>query len=126
MPTVAIASEFLDAFARIPRAQQRKVREFTEKFRTNPKGPGINYDKIRTVRIDQKYRAVILHPPEGDVYVLVWVDNHDEAMDWAGKRKFEVNPQTGALQIVSVSEAEQAVPPQAVPEPGGLFDHVAD
>ena len=45
MPTVAIASEFLDAFARIPRAQQRKVREFTEKFRTNPKGPGINYEK---------------------------------------------------------------------------------
>jgi hypothetical protein len=46
MPTVAIASEFLDAFARIPRAQQRKVREFTEKFRTNPKGPGINYERL--------------------------------------------------------------------------------
>ena len=70
MVTVAIASEFLDAFARIPRAQQRKVREFTEKFRANPKSPGINYekihavkdDKVRTVRIDQKYRAVVLHP----------------------------------------------------------------
>ena len=37
MPTVAIASEFLDAFARIPRAQQRKVREFTEKFKADPK-----------------------------------------------------------------------------------------
>jgi hypothetical protein len=32
MPTVAIADEFLDAFARIPRAQQRKVRDFTAKF----------------------------------------------------------------------------------------------
>ena len=32
MPTVAIASEFLEAYARIPRAQQKKVREFTEKF----------------------------------------------------------------------------------------------
>ena len=40
MPTVAIASEFLDAFARIPRAQQRKVREFTEKFKANPKSAG--------------------------------------------------------------------------------------
>src|SRR6516162_6923526 len=49
MPTVAIASEFLDAFARIPRAQQRKVREFTEKFRTNPKAPGINYEKLHAV-----------------------------------------------------------------------------
>ena len=45
MVTVAIASEFLDAFARIPRAQQRKVREFTEKFRANPKSPGINFTR---------------------------------------------------------------------------------
>src|SRR3954463_10779679 len=134
MPTVAIASEFLDAFASIPRAQQRKVREFTEKFRTNPKGPGINYekihavkdDKVRTVRIDQKYRAVILRPPEGDVYVLVWVDNHDEAMDWARKRTFEVNPHTGALQVVSVTEAEQAVHVQPEARPSGLFASFAD
>ena len=69
----AIASEFLDAFARIPRAQQRKVREFTEKFRADPKSPGINYekihavkdDKVRTVRIDQKYRAVDPAPAGG-------------------------------------------------------------
>ena len=35
MPTVALGSDFLDAYARIPRAQQRKVREFTEKFKAN-------------------------------------------------------------------------------------------
>jgi superfamily I DNA/RNA helicase len=134
MPTVAIASEFLDAFSRIPRAQQRKVREFTEKFRTNPKGPGINYekihavkdDKVRTVRIDQKYRAVILYPPEGDVYVLVWVDNHDEAMDWAGKRRFEVNPVTGSLQVFSVSEAEEAVAREKKTKVPGLLDAYDD
>ena len=133
MPTVAIASEFLDAFARIPRAQQRKVREFTEKFRTNPKGPGINYekihavkdDKVRTVRIDQKYRAVVLHPAEGDVYVLVWVDNHDEAMEWAGKRRFEVNPVTGSLQVFSVIEAEQVVSTEKTVDPG-MLDAYAD
>src|SRR5262249_52056129 len=110
-----------DAFARIPRAQQKKVRDFTEKFQANPKSAAINYekihgvkdDKVRTVRIDQKYRAVILHPEKGDVHVLVWVDNHDEAMDWAKKRTFEVNPVTGALQVVSVVEAEQVVPPES-------------
>lgn len=130
MPTVAIASEFLDAFARVPRAQQRKVREFTEKFRTNPKGVGINYekihavkdDKVRTVRIDQKYRAIVLHPPEGDVYVLVWVDNHDEAMDWAKKRTFEVNPVTGSLQVFSVTEAEQVVAKEKKTKQPGLLD----
>src|ERR1022692_1768371 len=103
MPTVAIASDFLEAYARIPRAQQKKVREFTEKFQANPKAPSINYEKIhavkddrvRTVRIDQQYRAIILHPGKGDVFVLVWVDNHDEAMDWAKNRTFEINPARG-------------------------------
>lgn len=134
MPTVAIGADFLDAFARVPRAQQRKVREFTEKFKANPKSAAINYekiqgvkdDKVRTVRIDQKYRAVILHPPAGEVYVLVWVDNHDEAMDWAKKRTFEVNPQTGALQVVSVTEAERAVASHGAAKPDGLFASFAD
>jgi AAA domain/UvrD-like helicase C-terminal domain len=121
MATVALGSDFLDAYARIPRAQQRKVRDFTEKFKANPKSPGINYekihdvrdDKVRTVRIDQKYRAVVLHPGQGDVYILAWVDNHDEAMAWARNRVFEINPVTGALQIINVSQAEQVVPPQS-------------
>lgn len=126
MPTVAIASEFLDAFARLPRAQQRRVREFTEKFKADPTSSAINYEKIhdvrdekvRTVRIGNKYRAVVLHPERGDVYVLVWVDNHDEAMDWAARKSFEVNPVTGALQVVSVEEIEQA----AQAQPGGEDD----
>ena len=121
MPTVAIADDFLDAFARIPRAQQKKVREFTTKFRADPRSAAINYekihrvkdDKLRTVRIDQQYRAVVLHPDKGDVYVLLWVDNHDEAMAWAANRTFEINPRTGALQVISVEEAEQAVPAEA-------------
>ena len=99
-----------------------------------PREPGINYekihavkdDKVRTVRIDQKYRAVILHPAEGDVYVLVWVDNHDEAMDWAGKRRFEVNPVTGSLQVFSVSEAEEAVAPKKKTAKPGLLDTYDD
>jgi len=116
-PRVAISDDFLEAYARIPRRQQKKVRAFMEKFKADPKSSGINYEKIndvqddrvRTVRIDQKYRAVVLHPSNGQVYVLVWVDNHDEAMDWAKKKTFAVNPATGALQMFNVSEAEQVV-----------------
>ena len=130
MPTVAIASEFLEAYARIPRAQQKKVREFTEKFQANPKSSAINYEKIhavkddrvRTVRIDKQYRAIILHPDKGDVFVLVWVDSHDEAMDWAKNRSFEINSFTGSLQVFSVSEAEQAVVPPTKKKVVGLLD----
>ncbi len=114
-PLVAISDDFLEAYAQIPRQQQKKVRAFMEKFKADPKASAINYEKIhgvkdervRTVRIDQKYRAVVLHPTDGSVYVLVWVDNHDEAMDWAKDRIFAVNPATGALQMFSAVEASK-------------------
>lgn len=139
-PIVAIAGEFLEAFSRVPRAQQKKVREFTEKFRLNPAAAAINYEKlrdardekVRTVRIGSDYRAIIIHPDEGNVYLLVWVDHHDEAMEWARKRVFEINPMTGALQVVPVTIASEAKPEVAVvatsanKPPTGLFAATAD
>ena len=116
-PSVAISDDFLEAYSLIPRPQQKKVRAFMEKFKADPKSSAINYEKIygvkddrvRTVRIDQKYRAVVLHPADGSVYVLVWVDNHDEAMNWAKNRTFAVNPATGALQMFNVAAIEKTV-----------------
>lgn len=113
-PRVAISSDFLDAFARIPRNQQKKVREFITKFQRNPTSAAVNYepihdtrdDRVRTVRVDLSYRAIVLHPRRGNVYTLVWVDNHDEAMDWARNKQFSVNPKTGALQVIDVEAAE--------------------
>jgi hypothetical protein len=134
MPIVAIADDFLDAYARIPRSEQKRVREFTEKFKKDPTSASINYEKIhdvkdpkvRTVRISQKYRAIILHPDDGEVYVLVWVDNHDEAMAWAANRVFDVNPYSGSLQVVNVVEAEKASPPKPGKKAKGLFDDFDD
>src|SRR5262245_20734366 len=134
MPTVAIADDFLDAYARIPRSEQKRVREFTEKFKKDPTSTSINYEKIhdvkdpkvRTVRIGQKYRTIILHPDEGDVYVLVWVDNHDEAMTWAAGRVFDINPYSGSLQVINVVEAEKASPPKPGKKAKGLFDDFDD
>jgi hypothetical protein len=55
------------------------------------------------------------------------VDNHDEAMSWARKRVFEINPVTGALQIVNVSEAAQAVPTKPEKKKSaGLFSPFED
>jgi mRNA-degrading endonuclease RelE of RelBE toxin-antitoxin system len=115
-PTVALSDEFLESLDRLPSGPQKKVREFIRKFRADPKSNAINYERlqghkdghVRTVRIDRKYRAVMMHPDEGDVYVLLWVDDHDEAMNWAKRRSFEVNPRTGALQVYSVEEASRS------------------
>ncbi|HLA28585.1 MAG TPA: UvrD-helicase domain-containing protein [Syntrophales bacterium] len=113
---VAISSDFLKSFSEIPKKEQAKVREFFEKFRVNPASPSINYEKIqkakdenlRSVRIDQEYRGIILKPSSGNVYMLLWVDHHDKAYAWAENRIFTINAETGGLQVVNVEV--QALP----------------
>jgi superfamily I DNA/RNA helicase len=108
MPKIAISADFLEAYAQIPKSHQKRVREFTEKFCEDPTTASINYEsiynmrdsKVRTVRIGLDYRAIVIHPHEGDVYLLVWVDHHDEAMRWAKNKRFEVSATTGALQVI--------------------------
>ena len=130
LPRVALSKEFLEAYSRLPRGQQKKVREFTEKFQRNPTGPGIHFepvrdaidDKVRSVRIDQAYRAIVIQPPRGDVYLCVWVDHHDEAYAWARKKRFEVNPASGVFQLYELDvPAPEPVAPE-VETPAGLFD----
>ena len=92
---VAISSEFMNAFASIPKKMQGKVLEFITKFRNNPMASSINYEKIiefkdptlRSVRIDQNYRGIIKKPDTGNVYMLLWVDHHDKAYEWAKNKK---------------------------------------
>jgi len=47
---VAISQDFFSAFARIPRAQQKKVNRFVSDFRDNPRSSGINYELDRLLR----------------------------------------------------------------------------
>lgn len=113
---VAISSEFMNAFAAIPKKMQGKVLEFITKFRNNPMSSSINYEKIvqskdpalRSVRIDQTYRGIIKKPDTGNIYMLLWVDHHDKAYAWAKNKKCTINPETGSLQIYDVDDSRIA------------------
>ncbi len=104
---VAISQDFMLAFAKVPPKAQKKVMEFVTKFRHNPRSSGINYEKLndakddryRSVRIDQNYRGIVLKPDQGNVFLLLWVDKHDDAYHWARRHRCEVHPETGVLQI---------------------------
>lgn len=114
---VAISADFLTAFAALPRHIQGKVTEFMNKFRNNPLAPGINYEKINagqdkkicSVRIDDTYRGIVVRQPESGVYLLLWVDHHDEAYAWAKNKRCTVNPKTGAIQIFDLVTSSQPI-----------------
>ncbi|MDD2496867.1 MAG: DEAD/DEAH box helicase [Desulfitobacteriaceae bacterium] len=135
---VAISSDFLTGFAALPRKVQGKVTEFINKFRSNPNSPGINYERIRdavdkkicSVRIDDTYRGIVARQEEGGVYLLLWVDHHDEAYQWAKRKKCEINPKTGNIQVFDIQEVEfshsQKNGEQQKGTGSGLFSHVSD
>lgn len=128
---VAISSDFLTAFARLPRQVQSKVTEFVNKFRNDPMSPGIHYEKLNSgidkkifsVRIDDTYRGIVVRQQETGVYLLLWVDHHDEAYQWATNKRCEVNPQTGAIQVFDVQTVVEQV---SAPEKVALFALATD
>ncbi len=131
---VALSADFLKALDALPKAQKSKVHSFIDKFREDPTSSGINFEKIdtfkdqklRSVRIDQAYRAIILKPPTGNVYVLLWVDHHDKAYQWAENKVVDIHPETGSLQVYRAEEAVRPAPAPEQPESDGLFDVYRD
>jgi hypothetical protein len=115
--TVALSNDFFKAFARLPEKARGKVATFISKFRANPRGTGLNYEHIeggkdpfiRSLRVDQDIRCIVRAPDEGNTYVILWIDKHDDAYQWARRRTCHVNRVSGALQVVDVEAAEIAV-----------------
>jgi hypothetical protein len=107
---------------------QSKVMKWAIQFQSDPTSPGINYENIngardsnlKSVRLDRDWRGIVFKPDAGDVYVLLYVDHHDQAYRWAENRKLSINPVTGAMQLVvleRVTQEEPAATPAPVPAP---------
>lgn len=128
-----IHDSFFDAFSALPKQIQKRTRELLKKFKENPTSSAINYEKIvsfkdqslRTVRVTDKYRAIIQAPSDGNGYHLLWVDNHDEAMDWAKNKRFEWNLETQAFQLFDQPEVMAPVVKQSEIE-DSLFGFLSD
>ncbi|MGF6809558.1 hypothetical protein OKW30_004684 [Paraburkholderia sp. Clong3] len=122
-PKVALSQDFLLQLARLPVSVHSKVMKWAIQFQADPKSPGINYENInsardpnlKSVRLDRDWRGIVFKPSMGDVYVLLYVDHHDDAYRWAENRKLTINPVTGAMQLVSVENLAQEA---TVPAPG--------
>lgn len=132
---VALSDDFLRSFSAIPRDRQQAVMKFVSQFRQNPTSAGINYEKIReatdpamrSVRIDQSYRGVVLKPDKGNVYCLLWVGKHDDAYEWAARRRVAIHPELGNIQVFEVvNEAVSSASAPVASLPKSLFSKLKD
>jgi UvrD/REP helicase N-terminal domain len=131
---LGIGVEFLHEFGKLEPSVRRRTVEAVEKFSAHTHA-GLHLEKltnprdarVRTIRIDQFWRGVVLAPERGDQYVLLRVLPHDDAIDWARSRTFSVNPVSGILEVRDVVALEELTGPAPAPtEPDRLFAKVGD
>lgn len=136
MPQLAIAKEFLSEYAKLEKPVQRAVQAALGKF-TQATYAGLHLEKlnraedprIRTIRINQFYRGVVLAPDTGDIYCLLRVLPHDDAIAWATTRLFTVNQVLGVLEMRDETQLQNMTGTlrlAAEATPARLFDHVKD
>ena len=131
---VGFSDAFFGALTKLQPNIQAKVNQLVLKFQTNPKSPGLNFEKLnavkdknmRSIRVDQAYRVILSAPEEGNVYLFLWVDHHDKAYDWAASHQCKVNPNTGSIQLYSTQTEVVDFAPSDSEKQKGLFDGLKD
>ncbi|AWK12298.1 UvrD-helicase domain-containing protein [Streptomyces spongiicola] len=121
MPRLALSDDFVADLISLQRPVQKDVSDAIQMFRsmTVPQlhaSKGMHLEKlerardprIRTIRITRFYRGVLLAPDDGsDLFTLLRVAAHDDAINWARKRAYSVNGATGGLEVRNVEALEQ-------------------
>ncbi|WP_276651316.1 3'-5' exonuclease [Corynebacterium vitaeruminis] len=93
----------------------KEILSFIEKLTEDPSSPSLHIEpiknpqdkRVRTGRINSKYRAVLFEI-QGQTekhFVLVDVLNHDDAYEFAVKARMRTNPVTGVTELLTVSDA---------------------
>lgn len=114
--SIAFADTYFQALKKLPYNALKDTNNLIEKFMKDPTARSLNYEKlitldssIRSIRVNGSYRAIVKIPSSDakNVYTLLWVDSHDDAYDWAKRKKIVVNQVSNAVEIYdSIEETE--------------------
>jgi len=134
-----IADTFTDSLARLSGDEQKAVKTTAFDLQLNPSHPSLQFHKLAkakdpnfwSIRVSRDVRLIV--HKTGTSLLLCYVDHHDEAYQWAERRKVETHPKTGAAQLVEIRERVQEitipkyveVEPEATAKPP-LFSGIVD
>jgi superfamily I DNA/RNA helicase len=114
-----IADTFTASLARLSSQEQKAAKTTAFDLQLDPSRPGLSFHRIDkskdpnfwSIRVNADIRIVI-HKTASS-FLLCYVDHHDEAYDWAERRRIEAHPKTGAIQIVEVRERVEDIAPRS-------------
>ena len=139
-----IADTFTESLARLMGDEQKAAKTTAFDLQLNPANPGMSFHKLDkakdknfwSVRVDRDIRLIV-HRSHSSL-LLCYVGHHDDAYDWAERRKLETHPKTGAAQLVEIREtvkevivpvyvqAELAYEPKPLAEKKPIFAEISD
>ena len=137
MAQLAIDKDFLDDYSKLEKSVRIAVKAAMDKFAGHTHA-GVHLEKIskakderlRTIRIDQFWRGVVMAPDSGDTYYLLKVMPHDKALEYAASRRLSVNQVLGVVEIRdqgALDEMQPALESAAHSATGAqLLGHVSD
>ncbi|MFT5682309.1 MAG: DNA replication ATP-dependent helicase Dna2 [Myxococcota bacterium] len=117
-----ISSTFAKSLQSLSNDEQSQARQAAFDFQLNPRNPGFKFHRVDrakdkrfwTFRITRDLRAVV-HLTD-DTFTLCYADHHDAAYRWAERRRLEIHPTTGAVQIIETHEHIEEVVRKIVQE----------
>jgi len=112
---VNIAKTFTKSASALSAADRARVFDFLTKFLADPSNPGLSVERLQrgldpniwSARSTGGLRTIYHH--SGPSYTLLYAGQHDDAYDWASRRRLEQHPVTGTLQIVETAESVKEV-----------------
>lgn len=134
MARLAIAKDFLAEYAKLQKNVQSAVESAIGKFAEHTEA-GVHLEKlqhsrdrhVRTIRIDNFWRGVVVAPEPGDTYCLITVLPHDKANAYAASHRFSVNQVLGVMEVRDQAALEQLQPGlRTAPAEKLLFAHVSE
>ncbi|CAA6603802.1 UvrD/REP type DNA helicase [Rhodospirillaceae bacterium LM-1] len=105
-----IADSFTASLIRLTAVEQKAVKTSAFDLQIDPSSPGLSFHRIEkskdahfwSVRVNADIRLIV-HKTDASL-LLCYVAHHDDAYDWAERRKIERHPTTGAAQLVEIRE----------------------
>lgn len=105
-----IADTFTNSLAKLPSNIQKIIKTTAFDLQLNPENPGLSFHKLDrvkdknfwSIRVNKDIRLIV-HKSQCN-FLLCYVDHHDNAYNWAQKRKLETHPTTGAAQFVEIRD----------------------
>lgn len=123
-----IADTFTDSLVKLNNEEQKAVKTTAFDLQLNPSNPGMQFHKLDkakdkhfwSVRVGSDLRLIVHRSDES--LLLCCAGHHDNAYQWAERRKLETHPQTGVAQLVEIREIVREI---AVSKPveAGKPDH---